>query len=143
MGQDPTALFAAYQHSVVTVALGDTSVTVTVGGPIPSELNRPGSVITAVNPGRSAPDAANRQATRALHALLHRRGLWHAKTMSAAVDGTHAEPGFYVPDITMSLAVQIGRAFGQLAIYWLDGHSIRVVACAHPIAYKNPSREPT
>ncbi len=143
MGQDLRALFDAYHNSAVTVALGDTSVTVTVGGTIPPELNRPGSVITAVNPGGSAPDTANRHATRALHALLHRRGLWHAKTVSAAFDGTHAEPGFYVPDITLSLAVQIGRAFGQLAIYWIDGQTMQVLACTQPIPYKKPSREPT
>lgn len=135
--------WVAYSASVVTLVLPTGTVTLTVGAPPPPHVPTPGGVITADNPGYTQSNALNERARWELHALLHRRQLWHAPTLSAASDETHREAGFYVMGVTLCEVVALGRAFGQEAVYWLSSGSLDLHPCDQPIPYKNPSREPT
>jgi len=136
-------MFAAFNASVVTLFLPAGTVTLTLNVPPPLPVPTPGGIITAANPGYIQPETLNARANRSLHALLHRRQLWHASTVSAASDGTHCEAGFLVTGITCDKLLRIGRAFGQQAVFWLTATGLSVVACDQPIPYRKPSREPT
>lgn len=127
-------MFAAFDASVVTLSLATDTVTLTLRQRPPRQVPTPGGVITAANPGYTQSEAANTRASCALHALLHRRALWHAPTVSAAIDGTHREAGFFVTGISLDELLRIGRAFGQQAVFWLNDTGLRVVACDQPIA---------
>ncbi|MEX2532872.1 MAG: DUF3293 domain-containing protein [Nitriliruptoraceae bacterium] len=138
-----TDMFAAFHASVVTLILPAGTVTLTFGARPPRTVPTPGGIITAANPGYTQAEALNARASRALHALLHRRQLWHVPTVSAATDGTHREVGFFVTGVTCDELVRIGRAFGQQAVFWLSDMGLGVVACGQLIPYRKPSREPT
>ena len=118
----------AYLSSVVTVTVDGDTVTFTPGDTAPDRLPHPCGVITAMNPSRLVDDETNVVACQALHALLHRRGIAHAESVSSAPDGTHVEHGWVVSGITQNELRMIGRAFGQIAVYWIDRH-VDVVAC--------------
>lgn len=124
-----TSIPHAYLSSVVTVRMANETVTLCSGDRPPKNLPTPCGVITAANPaGEVHDDDTNALANVALHALLHRRNLTHVKSVSFAPDGTHVEHGWMVSGITQNELRMIGRAFGQIAVYWIDRH-VDVVAC--------------
>lgn len=49
-------------------------------------------------------------------------------SVGSARDGSLAEPGFGVLDITTATAVGIGRSFGQIAIYRWSAEALTIVA---------------
>jgi hypothetical protein len=114
--------------SAVTVHLPDGTVTLAVGHAVPPWLPTPAAVITAMNPSGPVEADTNRRASMAMHALFHRRDITHWPSVSHAGDGTHAETGWFITGVCVDLTCQIGRAFGQLAIYWLDD-TVTVLAC--------------
>lgn len=126
-------LLAAFQASVVSIMMPTGTVPLAVGDLPVAGLPTPGGVVTAEHPAGEQADWLNVRATVGLHALLHRRMIAHVPTLSAAPDGTHREQGFYVTEISLAELALIGRAFGQLAVYWLDTDGLRVVACDQPM----------
>ena len=96
------------------------------GWPFPE----PCHVITAWNPD-SVPtsgeknDAANDQ----LEATIIRRGGTVEPVVGRSSDNTWSEDSFLVVGVSREQAVDIGRSFGQLAIFELDRHSVHVVRC--------------
>jgi len=94
-----------------------------------SERARKFWVITAWNPdGVVADAAANRMADQNLAAELEKRGLQRFRVFGGSPDGSHVEPGWGVA-CEATAALELGRSFGQLAVFSFNGESIDLVDC--------------
>lgn len=128
-GDSRDSLFAAYEAAIVS-ALDPVH-----GWVDPAlacvERDEAAVVLTAWNPGFERPgEAANRQRNVALRARLNATGLevWRADGLDPQAGVI--EEGFLVWGMRVSQACQVGRAFGQFAIYAYDRQGVRtVVAC--------------
>jgi hypothetical protein len=90
----------------------------------------PCHVLTAYNPrGGVAADVDNRAAARVLRADPRLDGLVLLPSFGGHPDGAWLEPGVAVIGLSRHQAQVLGRAYGQLAVYELDGPTRRVVAC--------------
>jgi hypothetical protein len=90
----------------------------------------PCHVLTAYNPGGGvAADVDNRAAARALRADPRLDGLVLLPSFGGHPDGAWLEPGVAIIGLSRHQAQVLGRAYGQLAVYELDGTTRRVVAC--------------
>jgi Protein of unknown function (DUF3293) len=90
----------------------------------------PCHVLTAYNPGgRAAAEVDNRAAARALRADPRLDGLILLPSFGGHPDGAWLEPGVAVIGLSRHQAQVLGQAYGQLAVYELDGPIRRVVAC--------------
>jgi hypothetical protein len=99
-------------------------------GAVPIGLDWPCHVVTAYNPGGSAAaEVDNRAAARALWADPRLDGLVLLPSFGGHPDGAWLEPGVAVIGLSRHQAQLLGRAYGQLAVYELDGSIRRVVAC--------------
>jgi hypothetical protein len=88
-------------------------------------------VLRAYNPGGSAAaEADNRAAARALWADPRLEGLMLLPSFGGHPDGAWLEPGVAVIGLSRHQAQVLGQAYGQLAVYELEGTIRRVVACA-------------
>lgn len=126
---DIPGLLAAYAASELTVMLSGGPCTVSPGRKLPPELPTPAGAITAENPGRLQTAELNARASRALLAFVTRHDLAYLPCRSAARDGSHGETGIYLPGIDRGFIQLVGRAFGQVAVYWLDSDGMQVVRC--------------
>jgi acetyl esterase/lipase len=87
-------------------------------------------LVTAWNPGgeqRSA--AANEAANAELEAELERRGLRWLPATGRDESSSWAEPGFCVVGLDRVEAAELGRRYGQLAIYEINGEETAAVFC--------------
>lgn len=134
---DPTtadALWQGFAGAVVRLALptGPHRLAPIAEGtrgrfPYPSPVH----IITAHNPGGVEIDAAaNRTPHRDLHAALAAHAC--IETVGSAPDGSMAEPGFGVLDMELDVAVQLGRRFGQVAIYRWTRDTLSIVGVDDP-----------
>jgi Protein of unknown function (DUF3293) len=90
----------------------------------------PCHVVTAYNPGgRAAADVDNRAAARALGADSRLDGLIVLPSVGGHPDGEWLEPGVAVIGLCRQQARALGRAYGQLAVYELQGATRWVIAC--------------
>jgi Protein of unknown function (DUF3293) len=93
-------------------------------------LKSPCHVVTAYNPGGSAAaEVDNQAAARALWAEPRLDGLVLLPSFGGHPDGAWLEPGVAVLGLSRHQAQVLGQAYGQLAVYELDGAIRRVVAC--------------
>ena len=101
------------------------------------------AILTACDPhGRPTSAPANRAANRALRAALEVRGLrWHPAS-GRARDGGHVEPGFAIPGLSARAAEDLGRAWGQLAVFWATDDEVLVLMCDGGTPLRRP-RGPT
>jgi hypothetical protein len=87
----------------------------------------PVHIITAYNPAGHLVDAdSNRE--RAVELDVAVAHLTTFPTIGSAPDGSCAEPGHAIFDIDLATAVEIGRRFGQRAIYAWTPDSLDVIA---------------
>jgi hypothetical protein len=90
----------------------------------------PCHVVTAYNPGgRAAADVDNQAAARALGADSRLDGLIVLPSVGGHPDGEWLEPGVAVIGLCRQQARALGRAYGQLAVYELQGATRWVIAC--------------
>ena len=88
------------------------------------------AVITAENPeDRELSAVQNQERTTALHRELVRRGLFLRVAIGRAADGSHHEHGFAVR-CSLREALELGRRFGQHAVFWVSGGEAAVVEVA-------------
>ncbi len=100
------------------------------GGAARLGYGSPCHVLTAYNPGgRAAADVDNRAAARALRADPRLDGLVLLPSFGGHPDGAWLEPGVAIIGLARHQAQALGRAYGQLAVYELDGTTRRVIAC--------------
>ncbi len=92
------------------------------------EFAGPVHIITAYNPNANLADVG---ANEAAHAELTAALAGHSVVASigSAPDGSFAEPGWAVLDIDLADAVELGRRFGQVAIYRWTADALRIVSC--------------
>jgi len=87
-------------------------------------------VITAFNPfSERRPPEANQAANRELERILVQGGRTHRPAVNRAPDGDWEEPGFAVEGLSREEARELGRRFGQHAVFEIQGNQLRVVAC--------------
>jgi len=94
-----------------------------------SEWPQAFAIITAHNPhGRNLPADANETLDQQLRSEMGRRGLPFFRMTGGDEGFVHSEPGWA---ITMDFheAVEMGRAFHQLAIWWIEDGVIFLVEC--------------
>lgn len=101
----------------------------------PNALNdwpfpEPCHVITAWNPDSLlTSEDENTEANARLAATIIRHGGTVERVVGRSSDSTWSEDSFLVVGVSREQAVEIGRSFGQLAIFELDRHSVHVVRC--------------
>ncbi|MFD7700551.1 DUF3293 domain-containing protein [Streptomyces caelestis] len=127
-----------YRTAVVDIRFGERTVRIaprprgTAGGFFPASDGSGATVhvITAWNPlGRTAPDDANARAQRLLLDEVRRRGLTSWPAVGGDVSGTHREESVAVVGLGDAAARDLGRRFGQDAVFaWTPG-AWRVLAC--------------
>lgn len=130
-------LARAYERTLYDVQLPDGTVTLLVrraplgnSGPI---RDRRLAIVTAYNPGYERPDdAANRAANERLRAEIERRGWAWCEATGYSPERDHREPSFAIFDVSDDEAVEIGRQFGQAAIFAWDGRRGRIAWCTGP-----------
>lgn len=127
-----------YRTAVVDIRFGDRAVRVeprprgTAGGffPVPAGSSVTVHVITAWNPrGRTASDDANARAQRLLLDEIRRRGLTWWPAEGGDVCGTHREESVAVVGLSDTAARDLGRRFGQDAVFAWTPDAWRVLAC--------------
>ncbi|WP_445279043.1 DUF3293 domain-containing protein [Streptomyces sp. DSM 118148] len=126
-----------YRSAVVDVRFPDRTVHVeprpagTAGGFFPEAAGGGAvHVITAWNPyGRTAPADANARAQTLLLDEVRRRGLAWWSAVGGDAGGTHREESVAVVGLSDAAARDLGRRFGQDAVFaWTPG-AWRVLAC--------------
>ena len=128
----PDELLAAYQSTEIRVQVGSEWIPWTRLGEGRTKV-RGGEVlhvITAFNPlseRRSLEE--NQAANRELEGVLTRIGKTHRPAINRAPDGDWEEPGFAVEGLTREEARELGRRFGQHAIFEMQRRELRIVAC--------------
>ena len=130
-------LARVFERSLYDVHLPDGTVTLLVRrAPLGNRepiRDRRLAIVTAYNPGCERPGAAeNRAANERLRAEIERRGWeWHA-AVGYSPERDHEEPSFAVMDIGEDAAVELGRQFGQAAVFTWDGRRGRLAWCDSP-----------
>ncbi|MER5401420.1 DUF3293 domain-containing protein [Streptomyces sp. NPDC002599] len=126
-----------YQAAVVDIRFRDRIVRVeprspgTAGGSFPEPAcGATVHVITAWNPlGRDASPEANARAHRLLLAEVRRRSLTWWPAIGGDVSGTHREESLAVTGLSDTAARDLGRRFGQDAVFAWTPDAWRVLAC--------------
>ncbi len=128
------ALWQGFAGAVVRVALptGPHRLAPVASGTLGRfPFSSPVHIITAHNPGGAEIDAAaNAVRHRELHGAL--AGQTCIDTVGSAPDGSMAEPGFGVLDIELDVALDLGRRFGQVAIYRWTPETLSIVGVDDP-----------
>jgi hypothetical protein len=100
------------------------------GEPLPADWPEAFAIITACDPeGRSATSADNLAADAALQAELRGAGFQLHRITGGSADGAHLEPGWGVP-IGLSGALEYGRKYRQLAVFYVRNGALILVDCA-------------
>lgn len=124
-----TELWDGFAAAVVRVSLpdGDRRLEPRPPGVVGEyPFDGPVHIITAYNPAGVETDAeANEASHAALGAAL--RSHTTVATIGSAPDGSMAEPGFAVLGLELDAAVELGRRFGQAAIYRWTADALAIV----------------
>lgn len=127
-GPDPE-LERVYRDAVYAIWLGGREVTFRVGESIDG-VTDPFVLVTAYNPGHERPPAeANAAHNAELRQVIEARGWRWVPAEGRSADGTHREPSFAVFGIAREEGIDLGRRFGQAAICWFDGATVRLEWC--------------
>ncbi|MFD7805410.1 DUF3293 domain-containing protein [Streptomyces cellulosae] len=127
-----------YRTAVVDVRFEDRTVRIaprpqgTVEGvfPVPDSSGAALHVITAWNPrGRTASEDANALAHRVLLDEVRHRGLTSWPAVGGDPSGTHLEESVAVAGLSDAAARDLGRRFGQDAVFAWTPSAWRVLAC--------------
>jgi len=126
---DPEQRWRQYLAMTVSAELVAGSFTsISGGGPWPYESTV--WVLTADDPGGRPRSAEDNLAARAqLVGELYARGAGVQRARGVAADGSYADEGFVVWGLSRGDVLEIGREFAQEAVFEIDEHEVRVVAC--------------
>lgn len=126
-------MWDAFASAVVRVELagGPAVLTPRADGAGEFPFDRPVHIITAYNPAGIETDGATNQRR---HDEFGRRLASHSvvETTGSAPDGSMAEPGYAVLHISLDEALELGREFGQRAIYRWTAESLTIVGVDEP-----------
>lgn len=100
-------------------------------------------VITAFNPlSEDRPLEENRAANRELEAALLDTGRMYRPAVNRSPEGDWEEPGFAIESLTREEARELGRRFGQYAVFEIGKEEVRVVACSEERVEVIPALSP-
>jgi hypothetical protein len=100
------------------------------GAPLPADWPADFAIITAYDPdGLPTVAELNLTADAALESELRAAGYRLHRIIGGSADGAHLEPGWGVP-IGLPGAVEYGRRYGQLAVFYVRGGVVSLVDCA-------------
>jgi hypothetical protein len=103
--------------------------TVFLGPPPESGWPHDFQIVTAHNPKRFASETENNEADTSLRKLLEQEQIFHFRITGCSADLSYQEAGWGIVGIEFDRAIQIGRQYGQNAIFEvLDGEAF-VVSC--------------
>jgi hypothetical protein len=98
--------------------------------PLPADWPADFAIITAYDPdGLPTTMELNRAADEALESELRAAGYRLHRITGGSADGVHLEPGWGVP-IGLPGAVEYGRRYRQLAVFYIQGGGLKLVDCA-------------
>lgn len=98
--------------------------------PLPADWPADFAIITAYDPdGLPTSAELNRAADEALEAELRAAGYRLHRITGGSADGAHLEPGWGVP-IGLPGAVEYGRRYRQLAVFYIQDGGLGLVDCA-------------
>jgi hypothetical protein len=98
--------------------------------PLPADWPADFAIITACDPdGLPTTAELNRAADKALESELRAAGYRLHRITGGSADGVHLEPGWGVP-IGLPGAVEYGRRYRQLAVFYIQGGRLKLVDCA-------------
>ena len=98
--------------------------------PLPADWPADFAIITAYDPdGLPTTQELNRAADKALESELRAAGYRLHRITGGSADGVHLEPGWGVP-IGLPGAVEYGRRYRQLAVFYIQGGGLKLVDCA-------------
>jgi hypothetical protein len=98
--------------------------------PLPADWPADFAIITAYDPdGLPTALELNRAADEALESELRAAGYRLHRITGGSADGVHLEPGWGVP-IGLPGAVEYGRRYRQLAVFYIQGRGLKLVDCA-------------
>ncbi len=98
--------------------------------PLPPDWPTDFAIITAYDPdGLPTTAEQNLAADAALEAELRAAGYRLHRITGGSADGVHLEPGWGVP-IGLPGAVEYGRRYRQLAVFYVRGGGVCLVDCA-------------
>lgn len=86
-------------------------------------------IISGCNPGYRERRSVNARRHLDLEARLRGEGFDPQPALGLSPDGTWEEPSWSVAGMTRAQACAMGREFGQIAVFEIDGESMRVVRC--------------
>ena len=97
---------------------------------LPADWPADFAIITAYDPdGLPTTAELNRAADEALESELRVAGYRLHRIAGGSADGAHLEPGWGVP-IGLPGAVEYGRRYRQLAVFYIQGGGLKLVACS-------------
>lgn len=97
---------------------------------LPADWPADFAIITAYDPdGLLTAAELNRAADEALESELRAAGYRLHRITGGSADGAHLEPGWGVP-IGLPGAVEHGRRYRQLAVFYVQGGALKLVDCA-------------
>jgi len=97
--------------------------------PLPADWPTEFAIITAHDPdGSETSPELNVAADTALESELRGAGYRLHRITGGSADGVHLEPGWGVP-IGLPGAVEFGRRYRQLAVFYVRGREVTLVAC--------------
>ena len=100
------------------------------GEPLPADWPADFAIITAYDPdGVPTTAELNLAADESLEAELRAAGHRLHRITGGSADGVHLEPGWGVP-IGLPGAVEYGRRYRQLAVFYVRGGGVCLVDCA-------------
>ena len=98
--------------------------------PLPADWPADFAIITAYDPdGLPTTSELNLAADESLEAELRAAGHRLHRITGGSADGVHLEPGWGVP-IGLPGAVEYGRRYRQLAVFYVRGGGVCLVDCA-------------
>ncbi len=98
--------------------------------PLPPDWPADFAIITAYDPdGLPTTAELNRAADEALESELRAAGYRLHRIAGGSADGAHLEPGWGVP-IGLPGAVEYGRRYRQLAVFYIQDGGLKLVACS-------------
>ncbi len=126
-----TSRWSAYANTELTAEVGP-GTELALNGPhavVEWPFREPVHVLTAHDPqGVGRPPEANRENNAELAADIARLGAGMLRCVGASPDGAHAEPGFLVWGLDRDTARQLGRRYGQDAVFEVDDTAVHIIA---------------
>lgn len=90
-------------------------------------------VISGCNPGYRETDEVNERRHMYMERRLRDAGVEPLPAVGTSPDGSWVEPSWAVTGLSRDVACDIGREFGQIAVFEIDGPSLEIIRCADSI----------